>query len=173
MQHERCGGQGNGLPSEVPKAPEFHCFLPATPSLLFPSSSLLPKDENCKSVLFISIHPRQCAPQGRGSHGNPANSGLKNSFCLMQSMHLIHLKVSWGVGGGARTCFSGSCWELMDRGWREGRGMMGKRQKKRKKRVFCPLSPLSDSAHGRHGRTLGFGGSWRHLSRLCPSHLGP
>lgn len=82
---------------------KFHrILLPPAPSLLFPSSSLLPKYENCKSVLFISISPRQCAPQGRGSHGNPANSCLKNSSCLMQLMCLIDLKVSWGWEDEAR-----------------------------------------------------------------------
>lgn len=42
-----------------------------------------------------------------------------------------------------RTCFSGSCWELVQRGWSEGRSMMGKRQKT-KQRVSCPLSSPSD-----------------------------
>lgn len=79
------------------------------PTLLFPSSSLLPKYENCKSVLFISINPQQCAPQGRGSHGNPANSCLKNSSCLVQSMCLIRLKVSLG----------GWWW-----GWEEAQGLV-------------------------------------------------
>lgn len=70
----------------------FHAPSPPLPRSSSPPA-LLPKYENCKSVLFISINPWQCALQGRGSHGNPANSCLKNSSCLMQSMCLMHLKV--------------------------------------------------------------------------------
>lgn len=117
----------SGLSSEVSKAPEFLGTLPPpSPSPLFPSSSLLPKYENCKSVLFISINPQQCAPQGRGSHGNPANSCLKNSSCLMQSMCLIHLKVSWwGGGSGRRKHEDLFFWVLLGSWWKGdgGRGM--------------------------------------------------
>lgn len=114
----RIGRGGSGLPSRVQNAPESHCILPlplcSLPFQLSPS-----KYENCKSVLFISINPRQCAPQGKGSHGNPANSCLKNASCLMQSMCLVHLKVScreWGWeeeedAGLVFLGFAGSCWK--------------------------------------------------------------
>lgn len=113
-------------PLKFRKLQSFTAPSPTPPSLLFPSSSLLPKYENCKSALFISINPWQYAPQGRGSHGNPANSCLKNPLRLMHSVCLMHLKVLGGRvvgvgGGGRRTCFSGSLWGLGGRQWRVGR----------------------------------------------------
>lgn len=104
-------------PLKFRKLPSVTALISPRPTLLFPSSFLLPKYENCKSVLFISINPQQCAPQGRGSHGNPANSCLKNSSCLTQSMCLIRLKVSLGVGvGGGRRREDLFFWVLLGAG---------------------------------------------------------
>lgn len=57
-----------------------------------------------------------------------------------------------------RTCFSGSCWELVERAWREGRGMMGRGRGRRGLFVHLALCP---SVQEWHGQTLG---GQRHLS---------